>query len=142
HGARPTPVKPNRAYREVDAIVVIMISNTRQPHENYGDLCAMVGSLFLAERRIVHLVEKYGRDTLFAVYDDIKNVSEIMMRRAISALPSGEYPFEGFLEDDGVIPDQPWRIAGSLVIRDDDLIVDYTGSSPQSPGSIDRKSVV
>ncbi len=137
-GLRIPPVKIYRNDHEVEDIVRIMISNTRQPQENYGDLCAMVGSLFLAERRIHHLVEKYGKETLFGVYKDIKNVYELMMRRAINALPNGEYPFEGFLEDDGVIPDQRWRIAGTLVIRDDDLIVDYTGSSPQSPGSINQ----
>ena len=138
-GLRLPPIKIYRNDREVQDIIKILISNTRQPRNNYGDLCAMVGSLYLAERRILDLFARYSDDgSLFQVFRDIKDVSEIMMRRAIGELPNGEYPFEGYLEDDGVIPDKPWRIAGTLVIRDDSLIVDYTGSDPQSPGSINQ----
>ncbi len=38
------------------------------------------------------------------------------------------------IEDDGVTPDQAWTIKATAVIRQDEVIVDYTGSSPQSTG--------
>ena len=38
------------------------------------------------------------------------------------------------LEDDGIVPDRPWKINGTVVIRGDELIVDFTGSDPQCFG--------
>ena len=137
-GLRIPPVKIYRNDREVEDLIRIMISNVRQPKNTYGDLSAMVGSLYLAERRILELFARHGKEELFRIYGEIKDVSEIMMRRAIANLPDGEYPFEGYIEDDGITPDREWKIAGLLVIRPDSLIVDYTGSDSQSPSSINQ----
>ena len=137
-GLRLPPVKIYRNDREVEDIIRIMISNVRQPKNTYGDLSAMIGSLYLAERSLLRLFERHGKEKLFRVYRDIKDVSEVMMRRAIEQLPNGEYPFEGYIEDDGIVPDRTWKIAGVLVIRDDSIIVDYTGSDEQSPSSINQ----
>ena len=32
------------------------------------------------------------------------------MRAEIASWPDGEYEAEGLIEDDGVIPDRPWKI--------------------------------
>ena len=49
-------------------------------------------------------------------------------------MPDGEWPFEGFIEDDGVTPDRRWAIRGRMVIDGDELIADYTDSSEQADG--------
>ena len=71
---------------------------------------AMIGSTYLAERRILELVEKHGVDRFNELAAQLKDVSEARMRRAIQKIPDGEYTAEGYLEDDGVIPDRPWKI--------------------------------
>jgi N-methylhydantoinase B/oxoprolinase/acetone carboxylase alpha subunit len=133
-GIRFPPVKIYEADREVEAIFRILISNVRTPKASYGDMKAMIGSLYLAERRIDELLERYGLDTYHQCCEDIKNVSERLMRAEIASWPDGEYSAEGWLEDDGVMPDRPWKIKGTLVIRGDELIVDFTGSDPQCFG--------
>ncbi len=133
-GIRFPPVKIYEADREVEAIFRILISNVRTPKASYGDMKAMIGSLYLAERRIDELLERYGRDTYEQCCEDIKNVSERLMRAQIASWPDGEYSAEGQLEDDGVVPDRPWKIKGTLVIRGDELVVDFTGSDPQCFG--------
>jgi N-methylhydantoinase B len=133
-GIRFPPVKIYEENREVESIFKILISNVRTPKHSYGDMKAMIGSLYLAERRIEELVERYGVDTLVQCCEDIKDVSERLMRAEIASWPDGEYTAEGMLEDDGVVPDRPWKIHGTLVIRGDELIVDFTGSDPQCFG--------
>ena len=133
-GIRFPPVKIYERDREVEAIFRILISNVRTPKHSYGDMKAMIGSLYLAERRIAELVERYGVDTFEQCCEDIKNVSERLMRAEIASWPDGEYEAEGILEDDGVVPDRPWKIKTTLVIRGDELIVDFTGSDPQCFG--------
>ena len=50
-GIRFPPVKIYEADREVESIFKILISNVRTPKHSYGDMKAMIGSLYLAERR-------------------------------------------------------------------------------------------
>ena len=53
-------------------------------------------------------------------------------------MPDGEYPAEGHLEDDGVVSDKQYKFAVRLVVRGDEIIVDYTGSGPQAAGAINQ----
>ena len=133
-GIRFPPVKIYREDREVEDLFRVLISNIRAPRFGYGDVKAMIGSLYVAERRILELVDRHGRDAFAQCAEDIKTVSEILARRAISELPDGEWSFEGVIEDDGVDPDSQWTIHATVVIRGDEVIVDFTGSSPQSAG--------
>lgn len=133
-GLRFPPVKIYQQDREVEDLFRVLISNVRTPAYAYGDLKAMIGSLYLAERRILETVERYGVEAFRQCGEDIKTVSERLARAAISALPDGEYEFEGAIEDDGVTPDEEWLIKVRLVIDGDEVIADYTGSSPQSGG--------
>jgi N-methylhydantoinase B/oxoprolinase/acetone carboxylase alpha subunit len=133
-GIRFPPVKILEGDREVEAIFRILISNVRTPKHSYGDMKAMIGSLYLAERRIAELVDRYGADTYRQCCEDVKLVSERLMRAEIASWPDGEYTAEGLLEDDGVIADKPWKIKATVVIRGDELIVDFTGTDPQGEG--------
>ncbi len=133
-GIRFPPVKIYENDQEVESIFRIMISNVRTPKHSYGDMKAMIGSLYLAERRIDELVQRYGGETFQQCCRDIKLVSERLMRAEIATWPDGEYVAEGVLEDDGVVPDRPWKIRGTLVIRGDELIVDFTGTDEQCFG--------
>jgi N-methylhydantoinase B len=137
-GLRLPPVKIYKKDQEVEDIFRIIISNVRTPRNSYGDLKAMIGSCYLGERRLKELVEKYGLAEFQQCGEDIKNVSEVLMRKAILAMPDGETTFEGYIEDDGVIPDRPWKIKGTLVVREDEIIADYTGSDPQAAGAINQ----
>ncbi|MBS1888654.1 MAG: hydantoinase B/oxoprolinase family protein [Actinobacteria bacterium] len=133
-GLRLPPVKIYRRDEEVEDLFKVLISNVRTPTYAYGDLKAMIGSLYLAERRIREVVERYGAAAFRQCGEDIKTVSERLARAAIAALPDGEYTFEGAIEDDGVDPDEEWKIKVAMVVRGDEVIADYTGSSPQSGG--------
>ncbi len=110
------------------------MSNVRIPHYLYGDMKAMIGSLYTAEGRVLELIDHYGATAFRELGERIKDVSELLAREVIRALPDGEYSFVGEIEDDGVSADQRWRIQAAVVIRGDEVIVDYTGSSPQSAG--------
>jgi N-methylhydantoinase B/oxoprolinase/acetone carboxylase alpha subunit len=133
-GLRLPPVRIYRRDEEVEDLFRVLISNVRTPHHSYGDLKAMIGSLYLAERRIKELLELYDVETFAQCCEDIKHVSEILVRQAIAEMPDGEWPFEGFIEDDGVTPDRRWAIRGRIVVDGDALIADYTDSSEQADG--------
>jgi 5-oxoprolinase (ATP-hydrolysing)/N-methylhydantoinase B len=133
-GLRLPPVKIMRRDEEVRDLFAVILSNVRTPQSAYGDLKAMIGSLYTAEKRVLELIGRYGLETYRRCGEDIKDVSEALARNVIRNLPDGEYEFEGEIEDDGVAPDERWKIKATVVVRGDEVIVDFTGSSPQSQG--------
>ena len=137
-GLRLPPIKIYREDQPVEDIFAIITSNVRTPKVSRGDLMAMIGSTYLADRRIVGLVKKHGVRRFRELATQIKDVSEVLMRQAVDRLPDGEYVAEGFLEDDGVVPDQPWKIKARVLILGDEIIVDYTGSDSQAAGAINQ----
>jgi N-methylhydantoinase B/oxoprolinase/acetone carboxylase alpha subunit len=135
-GLRVPPVKLYRGDRQVDDVFKILLANTRTPNASYGDLKAVVGALYLGERRVLELVGRYGLEAFLEACDDMKRVSEHLMRRQIRRWPNGVYEVEDAFESDGVVPDRPWRLRAKLVVRDDDLIIDFTGSDEPCAGSM------
>jgi len=134
-GIRFPPVKIYKNDQEVRDIFRILISNVRTPRQSYGDLKAMIGSLYLAEVRLDELLRRYGIETFEQCCEDTLAVSERLMRAEIARWPDGEYRAEAPMEDDGVTPDRQWVMRVTLVIRGDEIILDYTGTDPQQTGS-------
>jgi N-methylhydantoinase B/oxoprolinase/acetone carboxylase alpha subunit len=95
----------------------------------------MLGSLNVAERRLTALMDKYGADFVMQAAQELQDYSERLMREEIRAIPPGEYSFEEFMEDDG-ITDRRYRIQTTVVVRDGEVLVDYTGTDPQAQGPI------
>ena len=59
----------------------------------------------------------------------------------IEALPDGRYEASMLVEDDGVTAD-PFEVRVAVVIRGDEVIADFTGSSPQVRGPMNCTYVV
>ena len=61
----------------------------------------MFGALKIGEKRIAQLLEKYGPSTWKNCLDEIKNVSEKIMRDEIDKIPDGSYECEDYIDDTG-----------------------------------------
>lgn len=132
-GLRLPPVKIVDQGREVPDIWKIILSNHRTPRNSYGDLKAMIGSLYVAERRLIELVKQYSLDTMRRASEELMNLAEQRMRAEIARIPDGSYTFDDLMEDDGVT-DQPRRIHLTVTVAGDELIADWTGTEPQALG--------
>jgi N-methylhydantoinase B/oxoprolinase/acetone carboxylase alpha subunit len=93
----------------------------------------MIGSLHVAEQRLIELVKQYGLPTMRRASEELMNLAEQRMRAEIARIPAGEYVFDDLMEDDGVTAD-PRRIHLTLTIAGDELIADWTGTEPQALG--------
>ena len=116
-------------------IIEFVTLNVRFPHDQWGDFQAQLASTRTAERRLLRLAERYGAEHVQAAMEESKNHSEELMRLVIRNLPNGCYRFSEFVDDDGV-SDQPYRINVTITIDGDNMVVDYTGTSPQAEGPI------
>lgn len=105
----------------------IIRTNVRVPDQVTGDLMAQVAANELAADRLVRLMDELGIDDLTDLAKVIHSQSEQAMRRAIKAIPDGDYTSE--VRPDGF--EDELRIAMRLTVAGEEIHVDYAGSSLQ-----------
>ena len=134
-GLRVPPVKIKKAGVDVEEVWKLMLANVRTPRQNYGDLRAMIGSVDLGVERICQIVRKYGKDVFTRTCEDLKDYSERRMRAEIAAFPDGVYSFHDVIENDG-IKRKEFTVAVDVHVQGDEVIADFSRSSPQAQGPI------
>ena len=80
-------------------------SNAKLARNTWGDLNAQIGSLRVAERSLIRLLDRYGLDFIERAAEQLLDYSERWMRSEIAAIPDGSYEFSESMEDDGVVAD-------------------------------------
>ncbi|SFN35900.1 5-oxoprolinase (ATP-hydrolysing) [Pseudonocardia ammonioxydans] len=117
-----------------DRLIDHILSNTRTPTHNAGDLEAMMAACDLAGRRVLDLMGRYGRDPVLDAGTAWIDYSETMLREAIARVPDGVYETDiGHLDDDGRNRDVPLPVAVKVIVSGDEITYDLTGSSAQVP---------
>ena len=134
-GLRIPPVKLIKEGVHDEDLWKLIMSNHRTPRNTLGDFSAMIGSLYVAEKRLLSLLDEYGLENFREINHELMNVAEKRMKAEISDLPDGEYSFEDCMEDDGLIA-RPTFIRATIIIDGETLIVDYSDSDPQAKGPI------
>src|SRR3546814_14910891 len=76
-----------------------------------------------------------GRDQLLTAMNELLDDGERMTRAELAKLPKGVFEAEDIVEEDGV-GNGPFVIRVKVNITDEEMIVDYRGSSPQTVGPI------
>ena len=109
--------------------------NTRLPDASIGDLGAQIAAIRTGERRLTQLLERIGIETYRAACENIFGQARRMDREAIAAIEDGTWYREGYLDSDGAGED-PVKVALTLTVKGEELIVDLAGSSGIVPGSV------
>lgn len=117
------------------AVLDILLANVRTPQERQGDLHAQIAANQRGASRLVGLAARYGVIEIHQYMSALLAYTERMTRLLLAQLPDGNYFFEDFLDDDGVL-DQPVPIRVNISITGDQAVVDFTGSAPQQKGSV------
>lgn len=127
-----------RLYRsgvENEDVIKFIRYNVRVPDKIIGDVRAQVASNHICAERTVEFMREFGLAAIDDLGDEIVNRSEMGFRKVISAIPDGRYHHA--LDMDRLSEDsQPLHLECDIEIRGDSIFVDYTGSSPQVPRSI------
>jgi len=83
-------VRVQRNHQDVDDIIRMCRRRIRVPEQWYGDYLASIGSARIGERRLIELVQRYGKDTIKQFIDEWFAYSERRMIEAIRKLPKGK----------------------------------------------------
>jgi N-methylhydantoinase B len=123
------------------AALRLLLRNVRTPDERRGDLTAQVAANRTADRRIKDLVDRVGMASLNAHIDALIEYGERITRATIEAIPDGTYTFTDYLDDDG-FGEEEIAIRVAVTIDGSELTADFTGTDPQSRGSINAVAAV
>lgn len=115
-----------------EELLRIIRANVRTPDETVGDLYAQASSNAVGGRSLLEMMEEFGLETIDPVADEIIARSERAMRDGIRRLPNGRYEHETW--SDGF--EEPLRIRVAVTVEDEDIHIDFAGSSPQSQRGI------
>jgi N-methylhydantoinase B len=130
------PVKLVQAGVRNEALFDLVAANVRDPHSTIGDLAAQIAACRRGAERLHEVCDAY---TTQIVTGAMENLLEQTSHRAAAELatwPKRSVEAEGFLDDDGITPGQPVRIAASLEVRGGRLHADLSGCAPQVPGGV------
>ena len=118
-----------------DTILKVIEKNVRVPKKVLGDLRAQVAACHSANKQMCQMFEKYGVPEMRLYFDEMHDCAERVMRDEIRNLPDGSYRFTDFIDGFGEDPEPiPFRV--KVTIKDDEVLVDWTGTSPQVKGAI------
>ena len=128
-----------KLYREGEInedIFNIVRFNSRMPSHTIGDLQAQVSAVVTGVRRTREIADKFGVETLTAALDAINVHGERLALAALRRMPKGTWSAEDYMDHDGVDLDRPVKMAVTITITDDEMIVDWTGSDEGVRGPI------
>jgi N-methylhydantoinase B len=134
-GIRVPPVKIKKRGEDVSEVWKLWLANVRTPRYNYGDMRALISGVEVGSARLEQVIRKYGRDSFRIICADLMDYSEARMRAEIAEIPDGKYSFTDYMDNDGV-SDSEIRIEATCYVQGEEVVVDFTGSTPQVTGPI------
>jgi len=124
------PVKIVQDGRIVDDVFRLVLAQIRSKRETAGDFRAQFASNNTGVRRLTALLDRHGPETVSYYIDELVDYTDRRTRAELAKLPKGEYLADGYVDNDG-FTDQPVRLAARVVIDDEGVLFDFTGSDPQ-----------
>ncbi|MFN3648370.1 MAG: hydantoinase B/oxoprolinase family protein [Armatimonadota bacterium] len=124
-----------------EELLELICRNVRTPRERRGDFDAQLAANETGLRRFGELLERYGAAQLRARAAAARRRTARAVERVIAGLPAGTLRFEDVLDDDG-------RGSGPLPVRVSversgrGVVVDFTGTAAQQPGSVNAPFAV
>ncbi|MCS5734427.1 hydantoinase B/oxoprolinase family protein [Herbiconiux daphne] len=121
-----------KAVRDIHELIRF---NSRMPDVVLGDLHAQVSAIRTGERRLIEILQKFGKPAVDEAVAVIRAHSEQNTIDALAALPQGSWTAVDWMDDDGISED-PIRMQVTVTIEDGTFTVDFAGSAPAAKGPV------
>jgi N-methylhydantoinase B len=123
------PTKLYDAGKANETLFSIIRTNVRAADQTVGDILAQVAANDQGIRSLHRMMEENKLNTIDELGEQIIAASEKAMREALRAAPDGTYHATYHADGDGIR--EPVIFQCAVTIKDDEIWVDYTGSSAQ-----------
>lgn len=129
------PVKMVEGFDIRPDLEAAFLYNCRTPELNALNMRARVAAVRITHTRIHELIEEYGKETFLACQEEIIDYVERIVRRRLLEIPDGSWGDNAYMDHDGV-QNELYEVRCRLTKTGDRLVVDFSGTSQQAPGSV------
>ncbi|MFJ9381314.1 hydantoinase B/oxoprolinase family protein [Streptomyces sp. NPDC101455] len=134
-GLRIPAVKLVDAGEMRDDVLEMILAATRLPAQVGLDIRAFIATLNVAAERLTELCHRYGTGLVQVVMRGMVEDTETRLRERLRRLPDAVVHTRDFLEHDGH-SNRLYVVDLVLTKKDDRLVLDFSGSSPQAQGFV------
>jgi N-methylhydantoinase B len=135
-GVRIPPVKIYKQGVYNEDLIKLVMHQTRKPDWCAADLNALIASCRVAARRVDEMCARFGEDVYVSATSALLARNHRAMKALIEqSVGTDKVYFEDFVCDDGV-GYGPYKIACTMHREGSKVILDFTGTDPQSDASI------
>jgi len=124
------PVKLVHGGKIVPDVFRLVLAQIRSKRETAGDFRAQVAANNTGVRRLSALLERLEPKTVAFYIDELIAYTERRTRAELTKLPKSVFTADGYVDSDG-FTDEPVHLVAKLVIDDDGVLFDLTGSEFQ-----------
>jgi N-methylhydantoinase B len=117
-------------------VLKLIWNNIRRSENVRIDSLGAIAATRLCETRLIALLDRYGADTVLAALNSMIARTERVARSIIGGIPDGVYGGQSSTDDDGVVRDTPVTVRVQVIVRGDELTLDFSGSDPQQKGYV------
>lgn len=131
-GVRLPIVKLYEGGSRNDQLLDVILANVRGPDDWIGDVEAKMAGCRRGAMEFEAVLDRHGVEAFreYCVYAN--DWAEEACRNAIQEIPDGDYELEHRFEETGPgIGDEGVLLRMRLSVRDDELVLDFTGTDPQ-----------
>jgi N-methylhydantoinase B len=100
------------------------------------DMKAEMGACVVGERRVLALLDKYGRETFDSVKQHLFTSTRKMMEAEIRTIPEGVYEGAAKVYYDGRHPGTEFTIRVKIEVKDGRIVFDYSDTDEQTKGFV------
>lgn len=100
-----------------------------------GDFFAQVSANRVGALRLENLIAQYGVAAFSTLVDALNDYAERLALASLRTLPAGRYSFTDYLDDDGA-GTQRIAITCAVIVTQQGVVVDFTGTAPQVAGNV------
>ena len=115
-----------------DDVLDTLLNMVRSPEMVALDIRSMIACNNVAKDRMHKLIDKYSTTIVDEVCSTLIDQSETMLRDRLNELPNGSWQSRQYLN----VKDELFRVTLTMTKQDDELVFDFTGSSPQAQYAI------
>ncbi len=134
-GLRIPPLKLRERGVVRDDLLAFLALNVRHGRDFLGDLDAMIGSTWVAERKLLKLVDEWGIESLREIVDAILEGTDRQTRACIARWADGVFRGESALDDDGH-GTRDVTVRATVLKHGDAIVVDLGESDAQVRGFV------
>jgi N-methylhydantoinase B len=135
------PVKIVEAGKRNEGVWQLILRNVRTPIERDGDLAAQLAAHATGTKRLTEIASQYGLEEILTQADALIGYANRLTRAAIQQMPNGRFTFTDYLDNDGQTA-EPRPIQATITIEDDEMAVDFAGTTEAVPGNLNTVPAV